>query len=63
MAAVALIVEFLHENEDVLYPPSSGYMGGRMFMGALEHGVTNGWETVRDHVKAQRANGSRRPIT
>lgn len=43
MAAVALIVDFMHENENHLYPPDRGFMGGAKFrqyvIAAMELGV------------------------
>jgi hypothetical protein len=44
MTAVALLVEFLHENEGRLYPFGRG---GEMVMDFLRDAVTNGWARIR----------------
>lgn len=44
MHTVGLIVDFLYENEHLLYPPEQGHLGGDKLMKHLEKAVQAGWE-------------------
>jgi hypothetical protein len=55
MAAAAIMADFFFDNEDVLYPPSRGFKGGRKFMEFLRLAVKEGWQTAVHGLQRERA--------
>lgn len=54
-----LMADFLHENEDVLYPPSLGFIGGQMYLDYCIRAAREGWLLVSDVLSRQRSTSSR----
>lgn len=48
MKAGFYIADFLTENEDVLYPPSLGLLGGRMYEQFIDLAIEAGWEAAQE---------------
>jgi hypothetical protein len=46
MALGFLLADFFAENEDVLFPPSKGFQGGRRYLLYLSRAVRLGWESA-----------------
>ena len=60
MHTVGLIIDFLYENEHVLYPPNSGYLGGEKLMEHIDRAVMRGWKAAADHLDAEKAAAQER---
>lgn len=62
MAAGFLLADFFFENEDRLYPPADGLVGGVMYLQHIRHAALFGWESAqRQLLAAQRRKLEARP--
>ena len=55
MAATAIIADFWYENEDVLYPPTRGFLGGRKYTRYLRKAIEEGWESAEAELQSEKA--------
>jgi len=55
MTLVAYMTEFFYKNEDNLYPPEEGYLGGEKFLQFLHDAVRNGYETATAGLEWEKA--------
>jgi hypothetical protein len=55
MSWLFLFVDFLFENEDVLYPPEQGYDGGDKLLSYLNKSVVAGYQFACDSLEVDKA--------
>jgi len=56
MEVAFLLNDFLYQNEERLYPPSRGFMGGKKFYKAAMFAIKDGYEAASEAVKQERLN-------
>lgn len=56
MSAGALMADFFAENEEIRYPQSMGYKGGRYYLSYLRTAATHGWRVAESTLQAERQN-------
>jgi hypothetical protein len=54
MALGFLCADFFYENENVLYPPSEGFLGGEKYLRGLKGAVALGWRAAMDWLEDER---------
>lgn len=57
---VGLIVDFLYENEHMLFPPARGHLGGEKVMQHLNLAVQRGWRSAAAVLDEEKERAARR---
>jgi hypothetical protein len=55
MAAGGIMADFWYENEDVLYPPSAGFLGGEKYAQYLDQAMREGWDAADAVLQGEKA--------
>ena len=55
MAAGAIMADFWYENENVLYPPERGLLGGEKYSQYLGTAMHDGWEVADAVLQTEKA--------
>lgn len=50
----ALLADFLYQNENVLYPPTEGYLGGEKFHQFLDKAMSEGVLAASDELEQEK---------
>ena len=60
MSLGALLADFFYENEDILYPPEDGFLGGEYHSKHLRQAETEGYEAATKTLKGEVAKKASR---
>lgn len=56
MEMVGFMTNFLYHNEEIIYPLTKGFKGGKKFMFYLNKCVRNGWQDATRELKSEIKN-------